>query len=78
MDWKTQESPRGGYKGWPITKTLMDMSVRMSGSHLWQQEAQGVYSLGSMPSVITSDPDVTRDFLSSPHFADRTLKKSAQ
>ena len=32
----------------------------------------------STPAVITSNPEVARDLLSSPHFADRPLKQSAQ
>jgi hypothetical protein len=36
------------------------------------------FSLGSTPAVITSDPEVARELLNSPHFANRPLKQSAQ
>ncbi|KAK9740770.1 hypothetical protein RND81_03G058800 [Saponaria officinalis] len=35
-------------------------------------------SLGSTPLVFTSDPEVAREILTSPHFADRPIKQSAK
>ncbi|KAI9098450.1 hypothetical protein K1719_025075 [Acacia pycnantha] len=36
------------------------------------------FSLGSVPAVITSDPHIAREILTSPHFADRPVKQSAK
>ncbi|XP_074265832.1 cytochrome P450 78A7 [Silene latifolia] len=35
-------------------------------------------SLGSTPLVVTSDPEIAREILTSPHFADRPIKQSAK
>ncbi|GLJ48569.1 hypothetical protein SUGI_1024550 [Cryptomeria japonica] len=73
-----------GPRGWPIIGSL----VEMSGGHAHRKLAQlavtheakklMAFSLGSTPAVITSDPEVARELMSSPHFADRPLKQSAQ
>eukprot|EP00253_Pinus_taeda_P019189 PITA_19189 len=73
-----------GPKGWPIIGSLMDMSLGLAHRKLeYLARLHGAkklmaFSLGSTPAVITSDPDVARDLLGSPHFADRPLKQSAQ
>ncbi|OMP11542.1 Cytochrome P450 [Corchorus capsularis] len=36
------------------------------------------FSLGSTPAVITSDPQIAREILTSPHFANRPVKTSAK
>ncbi|GLJ48320.1 hypothetical protein SUGI_1020060 [Cryptomeria japonica] len=73
-----------GPRGWPIIGNL----IEMSGGHAHRALAKlatthgakklMAFSLGSTPAVITSDPEVARELLSSPHFADRPLKQSAQ
>lgn len=73
-----------GPKGWPVIGSLMDMSVGLAHRRLeclartYGAKKLMAFSLGSTPTVITSDPEVARDLLSSPHFADRPLKQSAQ
>eukprot|EP00253_Pinus_taeda_P015893 PITA_15893 len=73
-----------GPKGWPVIGSLMDLSVGLAHRNLeYLARLHGAkkimaFSLGSTPAVITSDPGVARDLLSSPHFADRPLKQSAQ
>eukprot|EP01018_Ginkgo_biloba_P017243 Gb_12367 [translate_table: standard] len=73
-----------GPRGWPIVGSLMEMSeglahrklARLAG--LYGATKLMAFSLGSTPAVITSDPDVAKELLSSPCFADRPLKQSAQ
>lgn len=36
------------------------------------------FSLGSTPAVITSDPQIAREILTSPHFANRPIKATAK
>ncbi|KAL5560067.1 hypothetical protein UlMin_036278 [Ulmus minor] len=36
------------------------------------------FSLGSTPVVVTSDPQIAREILNSPHFANRPIKQSAK
>eukprot|EP00253_Pinus_taeda_P023779 PITA_23779 len=73
-----------GPKGWPIVGSVMELSVGLAHRKLeYLARIHGAkklmaLSLGSTPAVITSDPDVARDLLSSPHFAERPLKQSAQ
>eukprot|EP00253_Pinus_taeda_P027483 PITA_27483 len=76
--------PIPGPKGMPIIGSLMEMSVGLPYRKLeYLARLHGAkkimaFSLGSTPAVITSDPDVARDLLSSSHFADRPIKQSAQ
>ncbi|GLJ48568.1 hypothetical protein SUGI_1024530 [Cryptomeria japonica] len=73
-----------GPRGWPIIGSLMEMSgghahrklAHLAATH--EAKKLMAFSLGSTPAVITSDPEVARELLSSPHFADRPLKQSAQ
>eukprot|EP00253_Pinus_taeda_P008059 PITA_08059 len=73
-----------GPKGWPIIGSLMDMSVSLahrkleSLARLHGAKQLMSFSLGCTPAVITSDPEVARELLTSPHFANRPLKQSAQ
>ncbi|XP_057821780.2 cytochrome P450 78A4-like [Cryptomeria japonica] len=81
---KNKKKKIPGPRGWPIIGILMEMS----GGHAHRKlahlaaihEAKKLmaFSLGSTRVVITSDPEVARELLSSPHFADRPLKQSAQ
>eukprot|EP00253_Pinus_taeda_P011628 PITA_11628 len=71
-------------KGWPIIRSLMDMSIGLAHRKLeYLACLHGAmklmaFSLGSTPAVIKSDPEVARELLNSPHFANRPLKQSAQ
>jgi hypothetical protein len=62
----------------------MDMSVGLAHRKLeYLARLHGAkklmaFSLASTPAVITSDPEVARELLNSPHFANRPLKQSAQ
>jgi cytochrome P450 len=62
----------------------MDMSVGLAHrkldclARLHGAKKLMAFSLGSTPAVITSDPEVAKELLSSPHFANRPLKQSAQ
>eukprot|EP01018_Ginkgo_biloba_P017238 Gb_30745 [translate_table: standard] len=73
-----------GPRGWPIVGSLMEMSEGLAHRKLAQlARLHGAtklmaFSLGSTPAIITSDPAVARELLSSPCFADRPLKQSAQ
>ncbi|GLJ48330.1 hypothetical protein SUGI_1020270 [Cryptomeria japonica] len=73
-----------GPRGWPIIGSLMEMSgghAHRKLAHLASiHEAKKLmaFSLGSTRAVITSDPEVARELLSSPYFADRPLKQSAK
>eukprot|EP00253_Pinus_taeda_P013361 PITA_13361 len=76
--------PIPGPKGWPIIGSLLDMSMGVAHrkltylAHLHGAKKLMAFSLGSPPAVITSDPEVARELLNSPHFANRPLKQSAQ
>lgn len=76
--------PIPGPKGWPIIGSLIDMSIGLAHRKLeYLARIHGAtklmaFSLGSTPAVITSDPEVARELLNSPHFANRPLKQSAQ
>uniref|UniRef100_A0A0C9RQ42 TSA: Wollemia nobilis Ref_Wollemi_Transcript_3764_2238 transcribed RNA sequence n=1 Tax=Wollemia nobilis TaxID=56998 RepID=A0A0C9RQ42_9CONI len=73
-----------GPRGFPIIGSLLDMSRGLAHrnlaqlAHLHDAKKLMAFSLGSTPTVITSDPDVSRELLNSPDFADRPLKQSAQ
>eukprot|EP00253_Pinus_taeda_P023116 PITA_23116 len=76
--------PIPGPKGWPIIGSLIDMSIGLPNRKLeYLARIHGdtklmAFRLGSTPAVITSDPEVARELLNSPHFANRPLKQSAQ
>lgn len=76
--------PIPGPRGWPVIGSLMNMSVGLAHRKLDSlarfhgAKKLMAFSLGSTPAVITSDPEVARELLSSPHFANRPLKQSAQ
>ncbi|XP_020231640.1 cytochrome P450 78A7 [Cajanus cajan] len=53
-------------------RTLASMASSLTATKLM------AFSLGSTPAVITSDADVAREILNSPHFADRPVKQSAK
>ncbi|KAL2324688.1 hypothetical protein Fmac_023746 [Flemingia macrophylla] len=53
-------------------RTLASMASTLTATKLM------AFSLGSTPAVITSNADVAREILNSPHFADRPVKQSAE
>ncbi|KAJ7555941.1 hypothetical protein O6H91_05G106700 [Diphasiastrum complanatum] len=71
-----------GPRGWPIVGSLMEMGglahkrlAELARAHSLSLMA---LSLGNTRVVITSTPEVARELLNSPAFADRPLKQSAQ
>nr|ATG29920.1 CYP78A233 [Taxus chinensis] len=76
--------PIPGPRGWPSIGSLMEMSGghahrKLAGlARVHEAKKLMAFSLGSTRAVVTSDPDVARELLSSSHFADRPLKQSAQ
>lgn len=53
-------------------RTLACMASRLSATKLM------AFSLGSTPAVVSSDPQIAREILTSPHFANRPIKQSAK
>ncbi|KAB1219796.1 Cytochrome P450 78A7 [Morella rubra] len=76
--------PIPGPRGLPILGSLFSLShglahrtlARMASSHSATQLM--AFSLGSTAVVITSDPKIAREILTSSHFADRPIKQSAK
>ncbi|MBA0597945.1 cytochrome P450 78A7 [Gossypium raimondii] len=53
-------------------RTLACMASKQAATNLM------AFSLGSTPAVITSDPQIAREILTSPHFANRPIKATAK
>ncbi|KAL0285051.1 UNVERIFIED_CONTAM: cytochrome [Sesamum angustifolium] len=53
-------------------RSLASMAYSMNAKQLM------AFSLGSTPVVVTSDPLLAKEVLTSPHFADRPIKQSAR
>ncbi|KAI8531609.1 hypothetical protein RHMOL_Rhmol11G0149600 [Rhododendron molle] len=53
-------------------RTLASMALNLAASQLM------AFSLGSTPAVVTSDPQIAREILTSPDFSDRSIKLSAK
>ena len=53
-------------------RTLSCMASKQAATKLM------AFSLGSTPAVVTSDPQIAREILTSPHFANRPIKTSAK
>ncbi|KAK1302708.1 Cytochrome P450 78A11 [Acorus calamus] len=53
-------------------RTLDSMARAMSATSLM------AFSVGSTPTVVSSEPSIAKEILTSPHFVDRPLKKSAR
>ncbi|MED6118221.1 hypothetical protein PIB30_000848 [Stylosanthes scabra] len=76
--------PIPGPKGFPVFgilfhlnhglphRTLASIASTLSATQLM------AFSLGSTPAVITSNPNIAREILNSPYFADRPIKESAK
>ncbi|XP_051139844.1 cytochrome P450 78A7-like [Andrographis paniculata] len=87
--WKNGRQQMGrvsipGPKGLPFFGSLFSLShglahrtlARMASSHSATELM--AFSLGSTPVVVTSEPCVAREILTSPHFASRPIKESAR
>ncbi|KAJ8557335.1 hypothetical protein K7X08_002960 [Anisodus acutangulus] len=56
------------------------LAHRSLASAAWTHKAKQLmaFSLGSTPVVVSSDPQIAKEILTSPHFADRPIKQSAK
>lgn len=89
--WKNGRSRLGsvpipGLKGLPVLGSILSLSkglphrslASIASARAGLSKQLLAFSLGSTPLVVTSDPVVAREILSSPHFADRPVKQSAK
>ncbi|XP_006362805.1 cytochrome P450 78A7-like [Solanum tuberosum] len=74
-----------GPRGFPIIGSLFTLSHdglahRTLATAAWSHKAKQLmaFSLGSTPLVVSSDPQIAKEILTSPHFADRPIKQSAK
>ncbi|KAH9295691.1 hypothetical protein KI387_039279 [Taxus chinensis] len=73
-----------GPRGWPVVGSLMHMTRGLAHRNLAELARNHgatklmAFSMGFTPAVITSSPDVARELLNSPCFADRPVKQSAK
>ncbi|KAL8127443.1 cytochrome P450 78A7-like [Apium graveolens] len=78
--------PIPGLKGLPVLGSILSLSkglphrslASIASARAGLSKQLMAFSLGSSPLVVTSDPVVAREILSSPHFADRPVKQSAK
>ncbi|KAK4366817.1 hypothetical protein RND71_014697 [Anisodus tanguticus] len=56
------------------------LAHRSLASAAWTHKAKQLmaFSFGSTPVVVSSDPQIAKEILTSPHFADRPIKQSAK
>ncbi|KAL0294595.1 UNVERIFIED_CONTAM: cytochrome, partial [Sesamum radiatum] len=87
--WKNGRNSTGavaipGPRGLPIFGSLFTLSRGLAHRSLasmalhYNSKQLMAFSLGSTPVVVTSDPQVAKEILTSPHFADRPIKQSAR
>ncbi|MCE2056098.1 hypothetical protein HAX54_044046 [Datura stramonium] len=84
--WKNRNtSGIPGPRGFPIFGSLFTLSRgglahRSLATEAWNQNAKQLmaFSLGATPAVVSSDPQIAKEILTSPHFADRPIKQSAK
>ncbi|KAF5176812.1 Cytochrome p450, partial [Thalictrum thalictroides] len=87
--WKNGRNQRGsvsipGPHGLPIFGSLFSLSCGLAHRTLaYMATSQAAtqlmaFSIGSTPVVVSSDPHTAREILTSPHFADRPIKQSAE
>ncbi|KAL0449137.1 UNVERIFIED_CONTAM: cytochrome [Sesamum latifolium] len=87
--WKNGRNRRGaaaipGPRGLPFFGSLFTLSRglahRSLASMAYSMNAKKLmaFSLGSTPAVVASDPQLAKEVLTSPHFADRPIKQSAR
>ncbi|KAH0679729.1 hypothetical protein KY284_020814 [Solanum tuberosum] len=74
-----------GPRGFPIIGSLFTLNRdglahRTLATAAWSHKAKQLmaFSLGSTPLVVSSDPQIAKEILTSPHFADRPIKQSAK
>lgn len=73
-----------GPRGIPVFGSLFTLSRGLAHRSLaamaWSRANIEImaFSLGSTPVIVASEPNVAREILMSPHFADRPIKQSAQ
>ncbi|KAJ8769406.1 hypothetical protein K2173_002726 [Erythroxylum novogranatense] len=89
LAWKNGRTQMGripipGSRGLPffgslftLSRGLAQRSLACMASNLAATQLMA-FSLGSTPAIVTSDPQVAREILNSPHFADRPIKLSAK
>lgn len=93
LAWKNGRNKAGpipipGPRGLPVFGSLFTLSRglahRSLASIAWSYSAKAAatqlmaFSLGSTPVVVSSDPHISHQILTSPHFADRPIKQSAK
>ncbi|KAK1403763.1 Cytochrome P450, family 78, subfamily A, polypeptide 7 [Heracleum sosnowskyi] len=93
LAWKNGRNKAGpipipGPRGLPVFGSLFTLSRglahRSLASLAWSYSAKAAatqlmaFSLGSTPVVVSSDPHISHQILTSPHFADRPIKQSAK
>ncbi|XP_055822973.1 cytochrome P450 78A7-like [Solanum dulcamara] len=87
--WKNKTSVPGripGPRGFSIIGSLFTLSPdglahRSLATTAWSHKKAKklmAFSLGSTPLVVSSDPQIAKEILTSPHFADRPIKQSAK
>lgn len=87
--WKNGRNRKGtlpipGPRGFPVFGSLFTLSRGLAHRSLaamaWSRANTELmaFSLGSTPVVVASDPHTAREILTSPHFADRPIKRSAK
>lgn len=60
-----------------LTRGLAHRSLASLASSMNAKQLMA-FSLGSTPAVVSSDPQIAKEILTSPHFADRPIKQSAR
>ncbi|KAI3431923.1 uncharacterized protein J3R85_007800 [Psidium guajava] len=89
LAWKNGLNRRGkvlipGPRGLPFFGSLFSLSYGLPHRSLARMAARQAatqlmaFSLGPTPAVVTSDPRIAREILTSPHFANRPLKQSVK